>query len=134
MRTEARRIRVVVAKPGLDGHDVGAKVVVRALIRGSCLELLIAIPTHGFAYRRVTNNCYCGLGSYTGLVFGSAVLLWAFGPGLALLYWREKARREPILRRLCPRCGANLNAGPCGCPAGVAAGGLAALQTLLRER
>jgi methylmalonyl-CoA mutase, C-terminal domain len=30
--TEERRIRVVVAKPGLDGHDVGAKVVVRALM------------------------------------------------------------------------------------------------------
>ena len=32
--TEAsnRRIRIVVAKPGLDGHDVGAKVVVRALM------------------------------------------------------------------------------------------------------
>ncbi len=27
----ARRIRVVVAKPGLDGHDRGAKVVARAL-------------------------------------------------------------------------------------------------------
>lgn len=28
----ARRIRVVVAKPGLDGHDQGAKVVVRAML------------------------------------------------------------------------------------------------------
>lgn len=27
----ARKIKVLVAKPGLDGHDVGAKVVVRAL-------------------------------------------------------------------------------------------------------
>ena len=27
-----RRIRVLVAKPGLDGHDQGAKVVVRALL------------------------------------------------------------------------------------------------------
>ncbi len=27
-----RKIRVLVAKPGLDGHDVGAKVVVRALV------------------------------------------------------------------------------------------------------
>ncbi len=26
------RVRVLVAKPGLDGHDVGAKVVVRALV------------------------------------------------------------------------------------------------------
>ena len=85
------------------------EVVVRTLIRGSCLELLIAIPTHGFAYRRVTDDCYCVRGSYTGLVFGSAVLLWAFGPGLALLYWREKERREPILQRLCPQCGARLD-------------------------
>jgi uncharacterized protein len=37
-------------------------------------------------------------------------------------------------RGLCSRCGANLNAGPCGCPAIVATGGLAALQTLLRAR
>jgi len=29
--TETGRIRVVVAKPGLDGHDRGAKVVARAL-------------------------------------------------------------------------------------------------------
>jgi methylmalonyl-CoA mutase C-terminal domain/subunit len=27
-----KRIRVLVAKPGLDGHDVGAKIVVRALM------------------------------------------------------------------------------------------------------
>ena len=37
-------------------------------------------------------------------------------------------------RGLCPRCGANLNAGPCGCPASVTGGRLAVLQTLLRER
>ena len=30
-KTRARKIRVVVAKPGLDGHDRGAKVVARAL-------------------------------------------------------------------------------------------------------
>jgi methylmalonyl-CoA mutase, C-terminal domain len=31
MSAAARRIKVVVAKPGLDGHDRGAKVVARAL-------------------------------------------------------------------------------------------------------
>lgn len=31
-----RKIRVVVAKPGLDGHDRGAKVVARALRDGGC--------------------------------------------------------------------------------------------------
>lgn len=30
--TGDRRIRIVLAKPGLDGHDQGAKVVVRALM------------------------------------------------------------------------------------------------------
>ena len=29
--SRARRVRIVVAKPGLDGHDRGAKVVARAL-------------------------------------------------------------------------------------------------------
>ena len=32
MNAGSRRIRVVVAKPGLDGHDQGAKVVVRAMM------------------------------------------------------------------------------------------------------
>ena len=32
-----RPIRVVVAKPGLDGHDRGAKVVARALRDAGCL-------------------------------------------------------------------------------------------------
>jgi methylmalonyl-CoA mutase C-terminal domain/subunit len=31
-RQGERRIRIVLAKPGLDGHDQGAKVVVRALM------------------------------------------------------------------------------------------------------
>jgi methylmalonyl-CoA mutase, C-terminal domain len=30
--TEPRRIRVLLAKPGLDGHDQGAKVVARAMM------------------------------------------------------------------------------------------------------
>ena len=29
--TNARKVRILVAKPGLDGHDRGAKVVARAL-------------------------------------------------------------------------------------------------------
>ena len=30
--TPEKRVRILVAKPGLDGHDVGAKIVVRALM------------------------------------------------------------------------------------------------------
>ena len=32
MAESARKIRVLIAKPGLDGHDVGAKLVCRALM------------------------------------------------------------------------------------------------------
>lgn len=35
----ARRIRVIVAKPGLDGHDRGAKVIARAL-RDAGMEVI----------------------------------------------------------------------------------------------
>ena len=31
-----RKVRVLLAKPGLDGHDVGAKIVVRALMEAGC--------------------------------------------------------------------------------------------------
>jgi methylmalonyl-CoA mutase C-terminal domain/subunit len=37
--TAARKIRVLVAKPGLDGHDRGAKVVARAL-RDAGMEVI----------------------------------------------------------------------------------------------
>ena len=36
---QSRRIRVLVAKPGLDGHDRGAKVVARAL-RDAGMEVI----------------------------------------------------------------------------------------------
>ena len=39
MTTEDQKIRVLVAKPGLDGHDRGAKVVARAL-RDAGLEVI----------------------------------------------------------------------------------------------
>ena len=34
--TQERKIRILIAKPGLDGHDRGAKVVARALRDGGC--------------------------------------------------------------------------------------------------
>ena len=37
--TQERKIRVVVAKPGLDGHDRGAKVIARAL-RDAGMEVI----------------------------------------------------------------------------------------------
>ena len=39
MTTSSRKIRVVVAKPGLDGHDRGAKIIARAL-RDAGMEVI----------------------------------------------------------------------------------------------
>jgi methylmalonyl-CoA mutase, C-terminal domain len=39
MADSARKIRVVVAKPGLDGHDRGAKIIARAL-RDAGMEVI----------------------------------------------------------------------------------------------
>ena len=39
MATPSRKIRVVVAKPGLDGHDRGAKIIARAL-RDAGMEVI----------------------------------------------------------------------------------------------
>jgi methylmalonyl-CoA mutase C-terminal domain/subunit len=39
IRSTQRRIRVVIAKPGLDGHDRGAKIIARAL-RDAGMEVI----------------------------------------------------------------------------------------------
>ena len=46
----ARPIKVVLAKPGLDGHDQGAKVVVRALMAaGICDQAARVLASYGYA-------------------------------------------------------------------------------------
>lgn len=90
--------------------------LIRGLIAGSILELLIAVPVQAWVARR--DDCWCARGSYTGMVFSITVLTWAFGPGLVLLFMREKYRREKF--RLCPKCGYDLRgtlaAGRSECP------------------
>lgn len=67
--------------------------VIRGLIAGSVLELFVAVPI----YATRQDECYCARGSYAGLIFGATVLLWAFGPGVFLLFVKEKHRREKLL-------------------------------------
>ena len=94
--------------------------MIRGLLAGSVLELLIAAPIQAFYHNR--SNCYCARGSYTGLVFGATVVLWAFGPGVVLLFLREKYRRQRLLDRpVCFKCGYDLRgavatAGGVSCP------------------
>ena len=66
--------------------------IIRGLIAGSILELFVSIPI----YITREEDCYCARGSYAGIVFGGTVLLWAFGPGVFLLFLREKHRIEKL--------------------------------------
>jgi hypothetical protein len=72
------------------------RTMAHRLIVGSILELLVA--TGVYAFKSDSEDCWCARGSYTGLVFGATVMIWAFGPGLLFLFLREKEYR----RRLWP--------------------------------
>lgn len=87
--------------------------MVRALVAGSVLEAMVAAPAQAYASRQ--SDCHCERGSYTTLVCCGAVLFWAFGPGLAFLFLREKYRRSLIFQR-CHGCGYDLRSTPDRCP------------------
>ena len=91
--------------------------IIRALVAGSFLELFVA--TGVYVWNPHKEECYCARGSYTGLVFGGTVLLWAFGPGIILLFLRERYRRQK-LNPHCHQCGYDLRgtiaAGRTQCP------------------
>lgn len=70
--------------------------MLRGLIAGSILEIMVAVPVHIWASRQ--RECYCCRGTYTTLVLAGTVLIWAFGPGIILLYMREKYRRAKLLQ------------------------------------
>ena len=80
--------------------------MIRGLVAGSILEVMVAVPAHIWATRQ--RDCYCCRGTYTTLIFSGTVLIWAFGPGIILLYMREKYRRAK-LEGVCPKCGGNLD-------------------------
>ncbi|MEK7710618.1 MAG: hypothetical protein AAB341_01880 [Planctomycetota bacterium] len=87
--------------------------IVRALITGSFVEAAVSAPVQAFAFKE--DNCYCERGSYTTLICAGAVLFWAFGPGIALLFLREHYRRARLFPH-CQACGYDLRGGLRVCP------------------
>jgi hypothetical protein len=74
-----------------DRYTVARKLLL-ALFRGSLLELLVAIPSHIIVSRRP--GCFVGMLTGLGVSGGISVMLWAFGPGIILLFLRDRYRRE----------------------------------------
>ncbi len=87
--------------------------MIRGLVAGSLVEALVAVPVHVWVMRH--RDCYCARGTYTTLVISGTVLLWAFGPGIILLYMREKYRRAQLFP-ICTKCGYDLRASTGVCP------------------
>lgn len=62
------------------------------ILTGSLVELLAAIPSHIVVSRRP--GCFVGFLTMWGIIGGMYVMLWAFGPGVILLFLHEKRRIE----------------------------------------
>jgi uncharacterized protein len=126
------------------GLDVFVEGTVRAVVHGSCarclgdyaftLDVPVAIVLTPAATAAPTSGALreedIGLAYYDGDEIDLTPLVHE--QTLLALPTRPLCAEE--CRGLCPRCGANLNADPCDCPASVTGGRLAVLQTLLRER
>jgi uncharacterized protein len=126
------------------GLDVFVDGAVRATVRGTCARCLgeytfplaapitlVLTPAAAATPRSgALREEDIGLAEYEG----DEIDLTPLVHEQTLLALPTRALCTEQCRGLCSRCGANLNAGPCGCPASVATGGLAALHTLLRER
>jgi len=65
----------------------------RALLKGSILELLIAVPTHIVARSR--DYCCAGFMTFIGLTMGISVMLFCFGPAVFFLYAERWNRLHP---------------------------------------
>lgn len=65
----------------------------RLLLKGSILELLIAVPTHIVARSR--DYCCAGFMTFLGLTAGVSVMLFCFGPAVFFLYVDRWKRLHP---------------------------------------
>ena len=65
----------------------------RYLLRGSILELLVAVPTHIVA--RMRDYCCAGFWTFLGIAFGVTVMLFSFGPGVFFLFAARWKRLHP---------------------------------------
>ena len=69
----------------------------RLLLKGSILELLVAVPSHIWVRRQT--YCCAGFMTFIGITFGLSVMLFSFGPAVFFLYVDRCRRLHPIAAR-----------------------------------
>jgi hypothetical protein len=65
----------------------------RWLLRGSILELLVAVPSHVIVRRR--DDCCAPAGTFWGIATGLSVMLLCFGPGVFFLFTERMRKSRP---------------------------------------
>jgi hypothetical protein len=76
-----------------DDPDTLLKRIVRWLLRGSILDLLVAVPSHIIVRRR--GDCCAPLGTFWGIATGISVMLLCFGPGVYFLFVERMRKLQP---------------------------------------
>ncbi len=76
-----------------DEPDALLKRITRWLLRGSILELLIAVPSHIVVRRR--DDCCAPAGTFWGIATGISIMLLCFGPGVFFLFIERFQRLKP---------------------------------------
>jgi hypothetical protein len=77
-----------------DPQDAAANFI-RWLLRGSILELLVAVPSHVIIRNRDT--CCAPAASFWGIATGLSVMLICYGPGVFFLFAERFARKRPSI-------------------------------------
>jgi hypothetical protein len=76
-----------------DDADTLLQRAVRWLLRGSILELLVAVPSHVIVRRR--DDCCAPAGTFWGIATGLSIMLLCFGPGVFFLFVERFQRLKP---------------------------------------
>jgi hypothetical protein len=76
-----------------DDPDSLVKRAARWLLRGSILELLVAVPSHVIVRRR--GDCCAPIVTFWGIATGISVMLLCFGPGVFFLFVERFQRLRP---------------------------------------
>lgn len=76
-----------------DSPDGLIRRLLRWLLRGSILELLVAVPSHVIVRRR--DDCCASAGTFWGIATGISVMLLCFGPGVFFLFAERFQRLKP---------------------------------------
>jgi hypothetical protein len=85
------------------------------IFTGSLAELFATVPSHVIVTRRP--GCLVGLGTAAGIMAGLCVMIFSFGPAIAILFLRPRWRAETADGiPYCPACGYDLRASRHRCP------------------